>query len=198
MQPSPVVKPQEIRPLQEPLPLTASTHSQPAPEPSSSLLSAAQTQVLDQALARWQAEPGGLLPTLHALQDALGFIPPAAVPALAQAFGLARAEVHGVMTYYHHFRQTPPARHALTVCQAEACQARGARALTQQAQALLQCTLGHTRADHHWQLEGVACLGLCANGPALVLDGALHAQVDAQNLQALLATVPNPSLEPSS
>ncbi len=195
-----MTNPQETRPLQEPLPLTASTSTpaRSAPAPSLSTLLPAETQALDQALARWQSEPGGLLPALHALQDELGFIPPATVAPLAQAFGLSRAEVHGVITYYHHFRQTPPARHSLTLCQAEACQARGARALTQQAQDLLQCTLGQARADHHWQLEGVACLGLCASGPALVLDGTLHAQVDAQRLQALLAAVPNPPTESPS
>ncbi len=169
-----------------------------APSPSPTPLSPAETQALDQALAHWQAEPGGLLPALHVLQDELGFIPPATLPALAQAFGLSRAEVHGVITYYHHFRQTPPAHHCLGLCQAEACQARGARALTQQAQDLLQCTLGHTRSDHHWQLEAVSCLGLCASGPALMLDGTLHAQVDAQRLQALLAAVPTPPMESSS
>ncbi len=98
-----------------------------------------------------------------------------------------------MITYYHHFRQTPAAHHRLALCQAEACQARGGRALTQQAQQSLDCALGQTRSDHQWQLEGVACLGLCASGPALELDGSLYAQVTPQRLAQLLAPIQGPA-----
>jgi formate dehydrogenase subunit gamma len=139
--------------------------------------------------ARHQDTPGGLLPALHAVQDALGHVPDAAVPVLAEAFNLSRAEVHGVVTYYHHFRREPAGRHVVEVCRAEACQACGAEDLLAQAESLLGCESHHTRADGAVTLLPVYCLGLCASSPALRIDDRLHARVNAERLQALLAPI---------
>lgn len=140
-------------------------------------------------VALHQDSPGGLLPALHAVQDALGHVPDEAVPLLAEGFNLSRAEVHGVITYYHHFRRTPPGRHVVEVCRAEACQACGAEALLAQAASLLGCASQHTRADGAVTLQPVYCLGLCASSPALRIDDQLHARVTPQRLQALLAPI---------
>lgn len=140
-------------------------------------------------VAAHQGTPGGLLPALHAVQDALGHVPDEAVPLLAAAFNVSRAEVHGVLTYYHHFRRTPPGRHVVEVCRAEACQACGADALLAQAEALLGCTNHETRTDGAVTLQPVYCLGLCASSPALRIDERLHARVTPQRLQALLAPI---------
>lgn len=133
--------------------------------------------------------PGGLLPALHAVQDALGHVPDEAVPVLAQALNRSRAEVHGVITYYHHFRRTPPGRTVVQVCRAEACQACGAEELLAHAEHRLGCLRHETRADGAVSLEPVYCLGLCASSPAVQVDGRLHARVTPGKLDALLACV---------
>ena len=133
--------------------------------------------------------PGGLLPALHAVQDALGHVPDEAVPVLAQALNRSRAEVHGVITYYHHFRRTPPGRTVVQVCRAEACQACGAEELLAHAEHRLGCRRHETRADGAVSLEPVYCLGLCASSPAVQVDGRLHARVTPGQLDALLACV---------
>lgn len=140
-------------------------------------------------LATHQDTPGGLLPALHAVQDALGHVPDTVVPLLAATFNLSRAEVHGVLTYYHHFRRTPPGRHVVEVCRAEACHACGADELLSQAESLLGCTQHETRPDGAVTLQPVYCLGLCASSPALRIDEHLHARVTPQRLQALLAPI---------
>ena len=142
------------------------------------------TQALALALPDIPAEvPGGsasaLLPVLHHIQDALGFVPPALVPEIAAALSLSRAEVHGVLTYYHHFRSVPAGRHVVQICQAEACRANGAEALMAHASARLACAPGHTRADGAVTLEPVYCLGLCATGPSAMVDHRLRARVSA-------------------
>lgn len=126
--------------------------------------------------------PGALLPVLHDIQDALGHIPPEAVPLIAGELNLSRAEVHGVITYYHHFRQTPPGRHVVRVCCAEACQAVGGELLAEHARTRL--------AGGDITLEPVYCLGLCACGPALQVDEtALHAQVTPEKFDVLIAAL---------
>lgn len=133
--------------------------------------------------------PGGLLPALHAVQDALGHVPDAAVPVLAQALNRSRAEVHGVVTYYHHFRSTPPGRTVVQVCRAEACQACGAEELLAHAERTLGCARHETRADGAVTLEPVYCLGLCASSPAVQIGEKLHARVTPEKLDRLLAEV---------
>lgn len=123
-----------------------------------------------------------LLPILHAIQERLGHIPAEAVPLIAGHLNLSRAEVHGVITYYHHFRQSPPGRHVVRVCCAEACQANGAVALAEHAQA---------RHDGKaLSVEPVYCLGLCASGPAIQIDEEhLHARVTPEKFDALIAAL---------
>ena len=136
------------------------------------------TRIIEQHRVR----PGALLPMLHAIQDALGCIPPEAVPPIAQALNLSRAEVHGVISYYAHFRQTPPGRHVVRVCCAEACQAVGGEALAEHARTRL--------AGSDVTLEPVYCLGLCACGPSLQVDETtLHAQVTPEKFDALIAAL---------
>lgn len=134
-------------------------------------------------------QPGALLPILHDVQDALGFIPDWAVADIAKALNQSRAEVHGVITFYHHFRTTPPARHTLQICQAEACQSRGSRELTAHAEQVLGCSLHGRSADQHIGLEPVYCLGLCSTGPNIQLNDKMVSRVDAAKLDRLLASV---------
>lgn len=132
---------------------------------------------------------GALLPILHAVQHRVGWVPASAVPIIAEALNLSRAEVHGVLTFYQDFRPAPAGRHVLKVCQAEACQARGARELTQHAEARLGVPLGETTADGAVTLEAIYCLGLCANGPAALIDGAPLARLNAAALDGLIERV---------
>ena len=136
-------------------------------------------------IASHQHQPGGLLPLLHAIQDTLGHVPPDVVPAVAQAMNLSRAEVHGVISYYHHFRSEPPGRHVVQICRAEACQACGADQLMARAQEILGCAEHSTRADGAVTLEPVYCLGLCASSPAVLVDEQPHARVTPERLQQL-------------
>lgn len=136
-----------------------------------------------------QHQPGALLPILHDIQDALGFVPPDAVPAIARALNLSRAEVHGVISFYHHFRDQPSGRHVLQLCRAEACQAVGADALAEHAQRELGCGWHQTSADGAITLEPVYCLGQCAVGPALMVGTELHGGVTPARLDALLTAL---------
>jgi len=130
--------------------------------------------------------PGPLLPILHAIQDKVGFVPSEAVPLIASGLNLSRAEVHGVISYYHHFRQHPAGRHVVQICRAEACQARGCDALVAHAQTALGCGFHETTADGQFTLEPVFCLGQCASGPNIMLDDKLYARVTDDKLNRLL------------
>ena len=153
----------------------------------SALLNSADAARVDALIGAHRDMPGALLPLLHAVQQALGHVPGAAVPAIAQGLGLSRAEVHGVITYYHFFRQAPAGRHVVQVCRAEACQACGGEALLAQAEQLLGCASHSTRSDGAVTLEPVYCLGLCASSPALQINHKLHARVTPQRLASLVA-----------
>lgn len=131
-------------------------------------------------------QPGALLPILHAIQDELHHIPPDSVVLIAAALQRSRAEVHGVITFYPHFRQTPVAGVHLEICRAEACQARGAQQLIRHAQQSLGCTLGESSRDGTVTTSATYCLGLCAQGPAVMIDGEPHAHVSPARLDALL------------
>jgi formate dehydrogenase subunit gamma len=134
---------------------------------------------LNAIFSRHRQRPGALLPILHDIQDAMGYIPAEAVPLIAKELNLARAEVHGVLTYYHYFRQKPPGRHVVRVCCAEACQAVGGEALAAHAEARLR--------DGDMTVEPVYCLGLCAIGPAIQVDETtLHAHVTPEKFDALI------------
>jgi formate dehydrogenase subunit gamma len=129
---------------------------------------------------------GATLPILHALQAAFGCVPQDAEPLVAEALNLSRAEVHGVVTFYHEFRRTPPGRHVLRVCRAEACQAVGAQAVADRAQHILGVTWHGTSTDGAVTLEPVYCLGLCATGPSALLDGAPLVRLNAARLDGML------------
>jgi len=129
---------------------------------------------------------GPLLPLLHAFQEEFGYIDEAAVPLIAQALNISRAEVHGVVTFYHDFRRRPAGRHVLKLCRAEACQAAGGDAIAARAVERLGLAMGATAADGTVTLEPVYCLGLCATAPSAMLDGRLIGRLDEARLDALL------------
>lgn len=133
--------------------------------------------------------PGGLLPALHAVQDALGYVPAEAVEALAQATNRSRAEVHGVLTYYHHFRDSPPGRNVVQLCQAEACLACGATELAEHASRRLGCDMHATRGDGQVTLEPVYCLGLCASSPAAQINGKPYGRMTTDKLDRVAASL---------
>ncbi len=148
----------------------------------------AQMAVVDGLIAARPVLAGALLPLLHDIQDRLGYIPPAAVPRLAKMLNRSRAEIHGVITFYHHFRQEKPGKHVLHVCRAEACQANGAEALIEHARRALACADHETSADGVFTLEPVYCLGQCACGPALMIgDEEIHARMTPEKFDALVA-----------
>jgi formate dehydrogenase subunit gamma len=130
--------------------------------------------------------PGALLPILHALQDRFGHVPEDAVPLVAKALNLSRAEVHGTITFYHHFRQHPAGRHVIHVCRAEACQAVGADALVEHAKKSLGCDFHETTKDNAVTLEPAYCLGQCAIGPSLLIDDEIHAKVTPARFDSLV------------
>ena len=138
-------------------------------------------------IAAHRAMPGAMLPVLHALQDAFGYIDETAVPLIAEALNVSRAEVHGVITFYHDFRREPAGRHVLKLCRAEACQAAGGDALVAHAESRLGVALGNTTADGRVTVEPVYCLGLCSVSPSAMIDGRIVARLDAKKLDALLA-----------
>lgn len=154
--------------------------------------------VLDTDIARLIAEmrdmPGALLPLLHAIQDLKGFIPPDSVNFIAEALNLSRAEVHGVITFYHHFKSKPDARHTIQICRAEACQSMGSEALWEHACSHLQvdphaALHGASTADGSVTLRPVYCLGLCSSSPAMVVDEQVHARVKTSDFDRLVALV---------
>lgn len=150
-------------------------------------------QTIQQVVAARQHERGALLPILHDIQDALGYIPEQAAGTIAQALNLSRAEVHGVVTFYHHFRTDPAGRNVVQICRAEACQSMGAERLWAHACTQLgvdseQASHGATTADGSVTLMPVYCLGLCATSPALALNDKVHARVDADAFDRLVDT----------
>ncbi|MCB1495135.1 MAG: formate dehydrogenase subunit gamma [Bauldia sp.] len=130
---------------------------------------------------------GALMPILRALQEEYGYIDDAAVPVVADVLNLTRAEVHGVVTFYHDFRRSPAGRHVVRLCRAEACQATGGETLAARAEAALGIASGETTADGRVTLEAVYCLGLCAVAPSAMVDGRLVGRLDDAALDALIA-----------
>ena len=129
---------------------------------------------------------GPLLPILHAVNDRLGHVDEQAIPVIAEVLNLSRAEVHGVVTFYHDFRRQPAGRHVLKVCRAEACQSMGCERLVERLEEELGVEMGGTTPDGRVTLEAVYCLGNCALSPAVMLDGELHGRVDAARAGELL------------
>ncbi|QSA97173.1 formate dehydrogenase subunit gamma [Methylococcus sp. EFPC2] len=137
-------------------------------------------------IAELQDQPGALLPILHGIQDSLGYIPPDSVPLIASALNLSRAEVHGVITFYHYFRDTPPGKHTLHLCRAESCQSMGSASLEKYVKEKLGVGFHETTADGQFSLEPVYCLGNCACSPALTVDGEIYGRVTPQRFDEIL------------
>lgn len=144
---------------------------------------AAITRCVNSAVERLKGQPGPLLEILHAVQDDLGHVPPDAVPLIADALNLSRAEVHGVVSFYHHFREAPSANNVLKLCRAEACQSMNGNAIAELAMRRLGCEFGGTRADGRLTLEAVYCLGLCACAPAALFNGRPIGRLDAARIE---------------
>jgi len=145
-----------------------------------------QSATVADVLHRLKGVPGALLPILHGVQDALGYVPPDAVHLIAVALNISRAEVHGVISFYHHFRSKPVARHMLYVCRAEACQSMGAVALEAHAKKILGIDFHESTADGAITLEPVYCLGNCACSPAVMLDQELHGRMTVEKFDSLI------------
>ena len=155
-------------------------------------MSAAAAQAGNEArivaiVERHRHRDGPLIEILHEVQAEFGCIPAGAVAVIAGLLNLSRAEVHGVVTFYHHFRTKAPGRHVLQICRAESCQAAGGRTIERHAQDRLGIGFGETTADSRVTLEAVYCLGLCACSPAAMFDGDVHGHVTPERLDALLA-----------
>ena len=124
---------------------------------------------------------------MHAIQEELGFVPHEAIQRIADALNLSRADVHGVMTYYHDFRSEAPGCHVLKVCRAESCQAMGSDKLEEHLKQQHGTAMGETSADGQLTVEPIYCLGNCALSPAVMLDGKVQGRVSTERLDALLA-----------
>jgi len=136
---------------------------------------------------------GALMPVLHGIQERMGYIPSAAIPMIAEALNLSRAEVHGVMRFYHDFRSEPAGDHVIQICRAEACQAMGGRALEAHVKARLGIDFGDTTADGRFTLDLVYCLGNCACTPSVRIDDAIHARVTPDRFDQLLDELQEPA-----
>lgn len=150
---------------------------------------------VQQILQSLQHKPGALLPILHAIQDSQGYIPPESIQMIADALQQTRAEVHGVVTFYHHFRLSPPGKHVVQICRAEACQARGVRALEAHAKNTLGVDYHGTTADREITLEPVYCLGNCACGPSIRVGDQIMGRVDAERFDTLVEELTTATLE---
>lgn len=146
----------------------------------------APAEAVQRACDRHHNRPDALIEILHDVQAELGCIPDAAVPPLALALNLSRADVHGVISFYHDFRRRPGGRHRLRLCRAEACQSLHSEALARHAERCLNVGFGETTADGRISLESAYCLGNCALGPAALLDDRLLGRLDPQKLERLI------------
>ncbi|KQV73220.1 formate dehydrogenase subunit gamma [Rhizobium sp. Root1220] len=134
-----------------------------------------------------KALEGPLLPILHGIQDEFGYVPQEALPVIADELNLSRAEVHGVVSFYHDYRDHPAGRHVLKLCRAESCQAMGGDALAERVKTMLGVDWHGTTPDGAITLEPVFCLGLCSCSPSAMMDGEVHGRVDAADLAELIS-----------
>jgi formate dehydrogenase subunit gamma len=147
---------------------------------------AIHTAVLE-VTTRLKDLPGALLPVLHGVQESLGYVPEIAVPLIARELNLSRADVHGVITFYHFFRSKPSGKRVIYVCRAESCQAMGAVVLEQHIKQRLGVDFHETTANGAYTLEPVYCLGNCACSPAIMVDDELKGRVTPARFDAWLA-----------
>jgi formate dehydrogenase subunit gamma len=143
--------------------------------------------IASEIIASFGARPEMLVQILHAFIERYSFISEEAIRQLAEELNLSRADVHGVVNFYHDFRTTPPGKRIVRICQAESCQAMGSRELTEHARQKLGIDLHETTADGETTLEAVYCLGNCACSPAVMIDETVHGRVDADKFDRLLA-----------
>jgi formate dehydrogenase subunit gamma len=146
-------------------------------------MSQTSTWDMERALSRireLEHLPGALLPILHALQDEFGYIHEEAIPPVAETLNLSKADVHGVVSFYHDFRHSPPGRHVLRICRAEACQSMGCESLVHHVEKRLGVKVGETTPDRSFTVEAVYCLGNCALSPSAMLDGRPYGRVSPQ------------------
>lgn len=153
------------------------------------------TASLQEVVELLRDKPGAMLPILHAIQDRFGYIPPESIPLIADSLRQTRAEVHGVISFYHHFRTRPVGRHVLQVCRAEACQAVGARQLEAHIKSALGISFHETTRDQEFTLEPVYCLGNCACGPSMLVDDQVHGRMNAQKFDRLVDEMTTATLE---
>ena len=158
------------------------------------MMQLASTQAPDDVVQRTAAViadnkglEGPLLPILHGIQEEFGFVPTESLPVIADALNISKAEVHGVVTFYHDYRSRPAGRHVLKLCQAEACQSMGSDAIAARIQQLLGIGFHETAKDGSVTLEPVYCLGLCACAPSAMLDGEVIGRLDADKLDDIVA-----------
>jgi formate dehydrogenase subunit gamma len=144
-----------------------------------------QAKAVDAISARFAGIPGPLLPLLRAVQDEFGFIPPEAIPRIAEALNLSRAEVHGVVSFYHYFRQHAPGKQVVQLCRAEACQAMNCEKT--EAHAKRGVDYHGTSADGQFTLEAAYCLGNCAAGPSMMVGDKLYGRVTPERFDQILA-----------
>jgi formate dehydrogenase subunit gamma len=145
--------------------------------------------MVQEIIAAHKDMEGPALPILHAVQEALGFVPESAVPVIADGLNLSRAEMHGIVTFYHDFRREPAGRHVLKLCRAEACQAAGGGAVAERIKGRLGLDFGETSADGRVSLDAVYCLGLCATAPSAMLNGELVGRLDEAAADRIVADV---------
>jgi formate dehydrogenase subunit gamma len=143
-------------------------------------------EVVTDTVAALQGQRGALLPILHAIQETLGCVPREAVPVLAERLNLSRADVHGVVSFYHDFRSEPAGRTTVKICRAEACQAVGSGRLVEHVRDRYGMELGETRTDGALTVDQVFCLGNCALGPTVQVGERLHGRVDSAKLTVLI------------
>ncbi len=154
---------------------------------SAAVSAEAVAQRTDEIVARHDAVEGPLLPILHAVQAEFGHVPQDVLPLIAERLNISRAEVYGVVSFYHDFRKAPAGRHVVKLCRAEACQAMGADDLAAHARERLGADFHETTASGAVTIEPVFCLGLCACGPAAMIDGKVVGRLDTEKLDAILA-----------
>jgi formate dehydrogenase subunit gamma len=152
-------------------------------------MSAETEALVQEIIAAHRDMDGAALPILHAVQEALGHVPESVIPVIAAALNVSRAEMHGVVTFYHDFRRVPAGRHVLKLCRAEACQSAGAHAVSDRIRQRLGIGFGETSGDGRVTLDAVYCLGLCATAPAAMLDGRVIGRLDAAAADHIVAEV---------
>jgi len=148
-----------------------------------------RSAIINRVLDERKDQPGALLPILHGIQDALGYVPREAIAQIALALNLSRAEIHGVVSFYHHFRTSPPGRHTVYLCRAESCQSMGANRLVEHAKAKLGVDFHETTQDGAFTLEPIYCLGNCACSPAMMVDDEVYGRVTPERFEEVMGSV---------